>query len=165
MTGTGLHAENIFRSLLDTINTPSTDMSKHHAGLKRVNTGPFHYYKLSTDTSLSHDAPVNAVTGVKYKLMTESEKETARIAIAEHHNKPVDETPMETVKHNEKVVLYGDNSPIRDEAVLLAWKKAREAERKLSEHRAYMKKLAGVREDISHIKENDPRINQIDSDK
>ena len=97
--------------------------------------------------------------------MTESEKETARIALAEHHNKPVDETPMETVKHNEKVDLYGDNSPIRDEAVLLAWKKAREAERKLSEHRAYMKKLSGVREDISHIKENDPRINQTDSDK
>jgi len=161
MITSGLSGENIFRSLINSLSEPS---HVTHAGLKRVDAGPFYYYKLSATTSDKTD-PVNPINSVKHKLMTEDEKETARLALAKHYNQPVDETPMHVLKQNEKRVLYGDQSPIKDEAVVLAWERANAAEARLRRHREFMNKVKRSREDISTVKENDPRISQTDTNK
>ena len=61
---------------------------------------------------------------------------------------------------NEKQVVYGVGSPLRDDAVTAAWEHAREAERQLQEHREYMRKVRDARKNVSNAKRVSGAINQ-----
>lgn len=162
---TSLSAENIFRSLVNSLSNPTNDLSKKHSQLARVDAGPFFFYKLRSNNSRVQSDAETSIEQTTHKLMTESEKETARIALEKHFNDEVSDKPYDQLHDDEKEVLYGDSSPIRDDAVILAWERAREAENRLKRHREYMKRINKARESISKAKESDPRLSQTDADK
>jgi hypothetical protein len=74
---------------------------------------------------------------------TEAERETARIAVAqqqaeiEARNK---RTPEQAVKESRDMV-YGDGGVMQDPHVLEAWRAADEAQKRLQEHREYMRRV------------------------
>lgn len=162
---TSLSAENIFRSLVNSLSNPSNDLSKKHSQLARVDAGPFFFYKLRSGNNHIQTSAETSIEQTTHKLMTESEKETARIALEKHLNDDVSDKPYDQLHDDEKDVLYGDSSPMRDDAVILAWQRAREAENRLKRHREYMKRVNKARESISKVKESDPRLSQTDASK
>ena len=112
-----------------------------------------------------------------YKFMTESEKQTARIAVAQQQaeiaahadNKPIervidkhresDEVAAKAVSE-EKQVMYGAGSPMRDDGVIQAWREAEEAQRRLEEHRTYMEQVRQARKRIEQTKSVSGKITQ-----
>ncbi len=68
---------------------------------------------------------------------------------------------MDVIDSNDKTILYGPDSPLRDDAVAAAWKQAKEAEARLKKHRQYMKSLTDAKNNIAKAKENDPKTNQM----
>ena len=58
---------------------------------------------------------------------------------------PVSEEAGTEADVHEKDVLYGKDSPLRDDAVVDAWANAREAQKRLDDHRVYMDKVLKAR--------------------
>lgn len=160
-------AENLIRWLLNsTTNKPSPVDKYEGVTRERVGNTPFYIYKMKRKTG-----PANATVTNKpvHKPMTESEKQTARIAVAQQQaeiaahadNKPIkrvidkhresDEAAAGAVSE-EKRTIYGQTSPLRDDGVIDAWKEAEAAQRRLEEHRTYMEQVRQARLRVEQAK-------------
>lgn len=131
-----LHAESLISSMWTKLKNNQVDRSKSLPGIERVNAGMFHYYKLKRVT----DTPKNdANTSVPQEL-------------------------ADVVEHEEKGMLYGSNSPLRDDAVTSAWSRYDTAKARLQKHRDYMRSVHSIRIEKAAAKEMSGRvdINQTD---
>ena len=155
------HGENLIRMLLDSVKTPSVDLSKTHSNLSRVNKGSFFYYKLK------RDEPQPALV-VKNEQAHEQFHETfdaeaAKQALAELDNNPVTEEIGEEKQSDDRQIVYGPDSPLRDDAVIEAWERANRAQQALDDHREYMEQVRNSRLAVSTAKKVDTQVNQNDS--
>lgn len=163
-----VRAENLIRWLINQSGN-GKDTSKQYEGVTKSQLGntPFYVYKLKRQNVTQPDD----VVSIEHVPMTESEKETARIAIAQQQaeiaakNHP-DNPPIKRVidKHREsdeaaagavsaeKRAVYGANSPLRDDGVIEAWREAEAAQRRLEEHRSYMERVRQARKRVEHAK-------------
>lgn len=168
---TNTNAENLIRWLINKGQSNNT----HVQGLRKSQLGntPFYVYRID-----SNHKPVKSENkSVEHTPMTESEKETARIAIAQQQaeiqaqidNKPIkrvidthrasDEVAAQSVSI-EKRTVYGAGSPLRDDGVIAAWREAEEAQRRLEEHRSYMEQVRQARLRVEQTKRVSGDINQ-----
>lgn len=166
---TSASAENLIRWLINQSGN-GKDTSKQYEGVTKSQLGntPFYVYKLKRRNNVSQ--PDDVVT-IEHIPMTESEKETARIAIAQQQaeiaaSKHADNPPIKRVidKYREsdeaaagavsaeKRAVYGTNSPLRDDGVIEAWKEAEAAQRRLEEHRSYMERVRQARKRVEQAK-------------
>lgn len=172
-----VQAENLIRALLNSAKNKE-DISKKYKGVEKVPVGDsrFFYYRLERTNNHS-ETP--SEPGTKHVLMTEEEKDTARIAVAQLNeqiaahpdNKPIgrvidkyqvlDEVSTDAVKDGRRVA-YGNTSPLRDDTVLEAWKEAEAAQRRLDDHRSYMERLRQARKRVADSKRVTSGINQTD---
>lgn len=152
---TNVNAENIFKSLWSNIKS-RPDLSKNHSNLSRVG-DKFFFYKLKSNT----EEPIVTAPEVVV-LDTEPTQEQVR-AINETHpdNQPhvnVIDNIEELDEHSvdaqrvERDVVYGDDSPLRDDAVIAAWDRAEQAKERLEKHRRYMERVRKARVDIEQSK-------------
>lgn len=166
LCSTNASAKNLIRWLLE----QNTETKPEYQGLRKAQLGstPFYVYKLNNSGTTVQN---------KYVPMSESEKETARIAIARQQteiNSHADNKPIKRVidKHREtdetaaravgveKRTVYGVDSPLRDDGVIDAWKEAEAAQRRLEEHRTYMEQVRQARKRVEHAKTASGKINQ-----
>lgn len=75
---------------------------------------------------------------------------------------PKSEELAEQAVRNEKQVLYGDDSPLRDDAVSAAWERAKQAEARLEKHREYMEQVRVSRKQVEQTKSVTAAVNQTD---
>lgn len=147
-----VYGENIFKSLWNKVkNQP--DLTKTHAGIDKLHlSDSFYMYRLSRDENkqtnkLELDADVvnhPDVVPVESKIdATPKSQEVAEQAVK-----------------NEKQVLYGDKSPLRDDAVAAAWDRAEQAQARLEKHREYMEQVRVSRKQIEQSKTVTSSINQ-----
>lgn len=149
---------NIINGLWKQFSSGSEDLTKRFDGIeKRYITDNMYVYKLTPKASQSKQ-PVQQT--VVQPLPPEVEK---------HPDVTITPEPIELDPHqeaadapvvNEKQVVYGVDSPLRDDAVTAAWEHAREAEKRLQEHRDYMRKVRDVRKNVSDAKRVSGAINQ-----
>lgn len=149
---------NIINGLWKRVSSGSEDLTKRFDGIeKRYITDNMYVYKLSPKVNQSKqpDQPT-----VVQSLPPEVEK---------HPDVTITPEPIELDPHqeaadapvvNEKQVVYGVDSPLRDDTVTAAWEHAREAEKRLQEHREYMRKVRDVRKNVSDAKRVSGAINQ-----
>lgn len=131
-----LHAESLISSMWTKLKNNQVDRSKSLPGVERVNAGMFHYYKLKQVS----EPPVNDV------------------------NVSVPQELADVVEHEEKDTLYGDDSPLRDDAVTAAWARYDAAKARLQKHRDYMKSVHSIRTEKAAAKEMSGRVDIIQSD-
>lgn len=155
------HGENLIRMLLDSVNTPSKDLSKTHSNLSRVNKGSFFYYKLKSDDKQLSSEVTNEQARAQFHETFDAE--AAKQALAELDNNPVTEEIGEEKQSDDKQVVYGPTSPLRDDAVIEAWERANLAQQALDEHREYMERVRKSRIAVSTAKKTDTQVNQNDS--
>ena len=130
-------------------------MSESHSNLSRVG-DLFYFYKLKPNQTEFKQSVPEVTTDDK---LTVSEVR----AVNETHpdNKPhVDiindvteaDEHSTSAHNNERDVIYGDESPLKDTAVLAAWDRAEQAKQRLEAHRAYMERVRKARVDIEQSK-------------
>lgn len=120
--------ESMISSLWNKIKSKQVDRSKQMTGVTMVKHGPFHYYKLTNDGN----------------------------NVESNHTKP--QELADGVVKQEKDLLYGQESPLRDDAVAAAWKRVEQAEERLQRHREYMKAVQHKREELAESKGMSGRI-------
>lgn len=160
-------AENLIRWLLTNTTNKTSPVDKYEGVTReRVGNTPFYIYRMKKKSS--HQQPAKPADK-SYEPMTESEKQTARIAVAQQQariashadNKPIkrvidkhresDEAAANAVSV-EKRTIYGSTSPLRDDGVIDAWKEAEAAQRRLEEHRTYMEQIRQARLRVEQAK-------------
>jgi hypothetical protein len=147
-------AENIFKSLWSSVKS-RPDLSTSHSNLSRVGDSFFFYKLKPNQPEFIQDVNVvvtdNELTASEVREVNESHPD----------NKPhvnIIDNVTETDEHstsahnNERDVIYGDKSPLKDTAVLAAWERAEQARKRLEEHRAYMEQVRKARVDIEQSK-------------
>ena len=152
-----VQAENLIRALLNSVKNKE-DVSKKYKGVEKVSVGdsPFFYYKLEKANGTSTETgPV--VT--KHVPVVESHPDVKPIARVIDKYQVLDEVSTDAVKDGRRVA-YGNNSPLRDDRVIEAWKEAEAAQRRLDEHRSYMERLRQNRKRIENSKRVTSGINQ-----
>lgn len=150
------YGDNLIKSIWTGLkNNQPNDISKNNSNIQKVSHGPFYFFKLKNDSD------TNAVTTT---VTTSNEKQLENIVeqIESHpDNDPVEpvismnqQTDEEAavVEKTEKELLYGAESPLRDDAVAAAWERANAAQKKLDEHRVYMDELRKTRIQKSQAK-------------
>ena len=165
-----VQAENLIRMLLNkSSNQP--DISKRYKGVsrERVGNSPFYFYKLQRQEEesskiaiiASNDAPVITLTPQKPAVVSHPDTKPIKRVIDKHQ--PLDEIGNDAVKE-EKNVVYGRGSPLRDDNVIEAWKKADEAQQRLDDHRSYMEKVRQSRKKVEQAKRVSTAANRSDED-
>lgn len=99
-----------------------------------------YYYKMANPAATK---TVSQPDPVEFVKMTPSEIETARIVVAQHEAEIAAskiKKPEQAVKESRDLV-YGEDGVMQDPHVLEAWRAADEAQKRLQEHREYMKRL------------------------
>ena len=112
-----------------------------------------YYYKMARPTPTKTVIQPDPVGFVK---MTPSEIETAKIAVAKHEAEIAAakiKKPEQAVKESRDLV-YGEDGVIQDPHVLEAWRAADEAQKRLQEHREYMKRLRESKTAIEQSKKS-----------
>ena len=149
---------NIINGLWKRVSGGSEDLTKRFDGIeKRYITDNMYVYKLSPKANQSKQSAQQTVI---QSLPPEVEKHPDVTNTPE----PIELDPHQEAADapvvNEKQVVYGVDSPLRDDAVTAAWEHAREAEKRLQEHRDYMRKVRDVRKNVSDAKRVSGAINQ-----
>lgn len=122
-----------------------------------------YYYKMARPATTE---TVSQPTPVEFVKMTPSEIETARIAVAQHEAEIAAakiKKPEQAVKESRDMV-YGDGGVIQDPHVLEAWRAADEAQKRLQEHRDYMKRVRESKTAIEQSKKTQAGL-EIESTK
>lgn len=169
-----LSAENLIKQLWDSMKT-SDDLTKSHSNLTKVSAGgPFYFYRLKSDAPVvteKTESPVNSIpydhVAIAEALAEQAANNPDTVPYDEQDNRRIDKNPetTETAQPaivNEREVLYGENSPLEDDAVIAAWERANQAMSRLEEHRKYMESVRKARKNVHDAKkqtENDS--NQI----
>ena len=168
-------AENLIKQLWNSMKT-SDDLTKSHSNLTKVSAGgPFYFYRLKSDTPVVIEKPVPQESTIPYDheaiaaaLAEQAAKNPDTIPYDEQDNRRIDKNPetTETAQPaitNEREVLYGENSPLEDDAVIAAWERANRAKARLEEHRKYMESVRKARKNVHDaIKQTENDSNQID---
>lgn len=144
---------NIIRSLWDSIKSKE-DLTAKHESLRKVHVTPnFYYYKLTPKREAVAEEPhvipydpVAIAEALKYQNSKHPD------------NKPVSEVIKtsdsfdDIARDNDRQVIYGEDSPLKDVAVTAAWEQANEAQRRLDEHRKYMERVRQSRKSVEQSK-------------
>lgn len=146
---------NIIRGLWDSIrNQP--DMTDKYDGIrKQYITSNLYVYKLKpkskpaevTSTQSNYDTEAIAEA-----LKWQNGQHPDNTPITNKTSKPESKSIDSIASVNEKQTLYGKSSPLQDEAVLAAWERAREAEKRLELHRQYMERVRQSRKNVEQSK-------------
>lgn len=149
---------NIINGLWKRVSSGSEDLTKRFDGIeKRYITDNMYVYKLTPKTNQS-EQPVQET--VVQTLPPEVANHPDVIAAPEAIELDPQQEAADAPVINEKQVVYGEDSPLRDDAVTAAWEHAREAEKRLEEHREYMRKVRDARKNVSDAKRVSGAINQ-----
>lgn len=136
------NGESMIGNFLKKLKKPSEDISLNNPGIRKVGSGRLYVYKLNNNRSSPHSEKNTSSSGIPYD----------HAAIAALKREQADKQISKAVS-DERQALYGsDKSPIKNAAVMAAWDKADEAERRLQEHREYMNKVRSNRKNISSKK-------------
>lgn len=146
------YGENIFRSLWNKMKD-QPDLSKTHPGIDKLHlSDSFYMYRLSRDEN-------KKTTDKSVTVDIKGHPDVVPIESKIDANPKSQEVAEQAVKH-EKQVLYGDKSPLRDDAVAAAWERVEQAEARLERHREYMEQVRVSRKQIEQSKTVTPAINQ-----
>lgn len=163
---THVHGENLIRMLIDGYKNSSKkpDMSKTHQGINRVNLGSFYYYKLKPkqiaepEPPPEHEYDLEAIAeALEYQNQKHPDNEPLEDKI---NTTPETTEPAKVAEVNDKQTIYGEASPLQDESVLAAWKRAEQAKRRLDEHRDYMERVRKSKKTIEQSKLTTASVNQ-----
>lgn len=156
MLCSNVNAENIIRSLWNSVKNNQNDISKKHDGIDRQNVGPFYFYRLSNKAKTVKQ-PVEQL--VEPVVVVKNHPDTVPLQDKIDSTLKSDEI-SETAVDNEKKLVYGDDSPLRDDAVSAAWERVHAAEKRLEEHRKYMERVRKSRKNIEQAKTIAGDVNQ-----
>lgn len=149
---------NIINGLWKRVSSGSEDLTKRFDGIeKRYITDNMYVYKLTPKADQT-EPPVQqpVVQSLPPEVANHPDVIAAPEAIELDPHQETADAPV----INEKQVVYGEDSPLRDDAVTAAWEHAREAEKRLQEHREYMRKVRDARKNVSDAKRVSGAINQ-----
>jgi hypothetical protein len=170
-SSTGASADSLLKTFINNVSNPGID--RKYNGIGRVNLGKFYMYKLddrgtateaikpTTHEKIAADVeqmelpdpgPGYDPIAIKAALEWQASNDPNKNA-----NPWNSDNVMTNVESKETDLLYGDDSPLRDDAVTAAWAKVHALEKKLKDHRAYMKSVVKTKNSVSKIKENDPK--------
>jgi hypothetical protein len=150
---------NIINGLWKRVSNGSEDLTKRFDGIeKRYITDNMYVYKLTPKTAQTEPSVENTI--VDQPLPVEVEKHPDVVPVPPAINLDPHQEAADVTVVDEKQVVYGTDSPLRDDAVTAAWEHAREAERRLQEHREYMRKVRDARKNVSDAKRVSGAINQ-----
>lgn len=145
-----VYGENIFKSLWNKVKS-QPDLTKTHAGIDKLHlSDSFYMYRLSRDENKQTNKLDAVVTNHPDVVPVESKINAT----------PKSQEVAEQAVKNEKQVLYGDESPLRDDAVTAAWDRAEQAQARLEKHREYMEQVRVSRKQIEQSKTVTSAINQ-----
>ena len=147
-----VYGENIFKSLWNKLKD-QPDLTEQHPGISKMHLSDnFYMYRLSRDeNNVQLDTPEPAVDHPDVVVIENKIDAT-----------PKSEELAEQAVRNEKQVLYGDDSPLRDDAVSAAWERAKQAEARLEKHREYMEQVRVSRKQVEQAKSVTAAVNQTD---
>ena len=162
-SSTGASADSLLKTFITKVSNPGID--KKYSGVGRMNFGKFYMYKLNgsefkyDESSTSRHVQIaddvkqteKEHVGLKYDPIA------IKAALAWQNRDKSSDDVMDEVEGKETDILYGEESPLRDDAVTAAWAKVYALEKKLKDHRAYMKSVIKTKNSVSTIKENDPK--------
>lgn len=148
------HAENLIKLAWSSFkNSQPNDISKTNSGISKVSHGPFYFYKLNNN-KVENELKVESTNDVQLQdviKQIESHPDNDPVEPVVSVNQQTNEEAV-VVEKSEKDLLYGNESPLRDDAVAAAWERANLAQKKLDEHRVYMDKLRKTRIQKSQAK-------------
>ena len=145
-----VYGENIFKSLWNKVKS-QPDLTKTHAGIDKLHlSDSFYMYRLSRDENKQTNKLDADVTNHPDVVPVEPKIDAT----------PKSQEVAEQAVKNEKQVLYGDESPLRDDAVTAAWDRAEQAQARLEKHREYMEQVRVSRKQIEQSKTVTSAINQ-----
>ena len=151
-----VNAENLIRSLWNKVKNNQQDISEKHDGISRQDVGPFYFYRLNQNKT-THTETQPAVQVVQ----VEQHPDTVPVIKVIDTTPKSDEVSEVSVKA-EKQAVYGEDSPLRDDAVSAAWDRVNEAEKRLEAHRKYMERVRKARKNIEQSKRVAGDISQND---
>lgn len=148
------HADNLIKLAWSSFkNSQPDDISRNNNGISKVSHGPFYFYKLNNNkivteptVTTKHDVELQEVIE-----QIEAHPDNNVVEPVVSLNKTTSEE-ANVIEKTEKELLYGNESPIRDDAVAAAWERANLAQKKLDEHRTYMDELRKTRIQKSQAK-------------
>ena len=160
---TGASADSLLKTFINKVSNPGID--KKYSGVGRMNFGKFYVYKLNGHAFKTDASPV-----AKHEQIADDVKQVEEehvglgydpvaieAALAWQNRDKSSDDVMQDVQSKETDILYGEDSPLRDDAVTAAWAKVHALEKRLQEHRAYMKSVVKTKNSVSRIKEDDPK--------
>ncbi len=160
-TVTSVSAESFVQDILRKLSNPGVDTTHN---VSKIKFGKFYIYKSNSipKTNTVRGAAEN-IKQTTDKLLGNNTYDPVAIKAALEYQSRVksSDEAMDVIDSNDKTILYGLDSPLRDDAVAAAWKQAKEAEARLKKHRQYMKSLTDAKNNIAKAKENDPKTNQM----
>jgi len=159
MLCSNVSAENIIRALWNNVKSNQDDISKKHDGIARQNVGPFYFYRLKQPTRVTKPAPDPVEQLVEPIVIVKEHPDIPPVQDVIDNNLKSKEISEVAVK-NEKVVVYGDDSPLRDDAVSAAWERVNTAEKRLEDHRKYMERVRKSRKNVEQAKTIAGEVNQ-----
>ena len=162
-SSTGASADSLLKAFINNVSNPGID--RKYSGVGRVNLGKFYMYKLdergtATETikPTTHEKIAADVEQMELPYPGPDYDPIAiKAALAWQNRDRSSDEVMKDVQGKETDILYGEDSPLRDDAVTAAWAKVHALEKKLKDHRAYMKSVVKTKNSVSKIKENDPK--------
>lgn len=152
------HGENIIRSIWNSVKSNQNDLSKTHSSISKVG-GKFYYYKLKPNSP--EDAPKQASVkhheydhvAIASALKTQNQTHPDNHPIERKVDKiSTTNDPDQVALRNDKDVMYGDASPLQNQAIIDAWARADAAAARLEEHRKYMEQVRQSKKIIEQSK-------------
>ena len=157
MLCSNVSAENLIRALWNNVKGNQDDISKKHDGIAKQNVGPFYFYRLKQPTRVTKPDSVEQL--VEPIVIVKDHPDVPPVQDVIDNNLKSEEISEVAVK-NEKTVVYGDDSPLRDDAVSAAWERVNAAEKRLEDHRKYMERVRKSRKNIEQAKTIAGEVNQ-----
>ena len=157
---TNIKAESFVSNLIKKFSNPGVDTTHN---VSKIKFGRFYIYKSNSNGKPSTPSAATNIEQATNELLgtkTPYDPVAIKAALEWQSKDKTSDDVMNVIDSNDKALLYGPDSPLRDDAVAAAWAKAMEAEAKLKKHREYMKSVAKAKNNIAKAKENDPKTNQ-----
>jgi hypothetical protein len=152
------HGENIIRSIWNSVNNNQNDLSKTHSSITKVGSR-FYYYKLKPSspvatpkqTSVSHHEYDHVAIAAALKAQNQTHPDNHPV---ERKVDKISTTndPDQAASRNDKDVMYGDASPLQNQAIIDAWARADAAKSRLEAHRKYMEQVRQSKKIIEQSK-------------
>lgn len=162
---------NVISDIMNKIKTGSPTVNNASVAKVNIPNTNMYYYKFVPNTRDIHitvKQPINDprsfkdsvdLVAVKEALEWQQTPDSEPVKPVVVSKNPVTDEAGQAAHKTEVDVLYGKDSPMRDDAVSDAWKEAQAAQRRLDEHRKYMESVRLARLAKAQAKKNDTQEN------